>query len=582
MAPKKSAETVPSARAPTQAEGLNRQRFEKELQDLARKAKEDANSSKTVEQSKVFMRSALFIGILGIYAVVSQKAMSPVYGEIPASLNHTKLLMCGCFIGWAGNLFLRNYMSIKAVQMLPFVAAYIPVIQFYLYGYSERLGIFWGPIVTESLTLVPLCILTASAVADLMEHADLSSLPDFVADAAPGLGSWGFFKLMRHVAGHYLRIHAGRGFLYTRMGIEAALSCVYTAAAPSKFWFFIMPAMMHLASLNSHVMTPATTSHLNSTLQSEGWLLLDRKESLTGYISVIESLENGFRVLRCDHSLLGGEWVAFQGQAIREPIYGVFVMLEGVRLVKRENRVPDKDAKALVIGLGIGTTPTALVAHGIDTTVVEIDPVVHEFADKYFGLQENNLPVLQDAVKYTAQLLNQSMTYDYIVHDVFTGGAEPVNLFTLEFLQGLNSLLKPDGVIAINYAGDLSQPAPKIIVNTINEVFPTCRIFRESPPDPSVLEAANMDFTNMVIFCKKTDTPLTFRHAVVEDFLHSRARQMYLEPKHEIMQSELYGEDVGILMRNNTEVLTKWHESSAVGHWAVMRTVLPPKIWEMW
>ena len=238
--------------------------------------------------------------------------------------------------------------------------------------------------------------------------------------------------------------------------------------------------------------------------------------------------------------------------------------------------------------------------HGIDTTVVEIDPVVHQFADKYFGLQENNPPVLKDAIKYTAQLVEESMTYDYIVHDVFTGGDEPVGLFTLEFLQGLNSLLKPEGVIAIvrvvhplpinaladrfqNYAGDLSQPAPQIVVNTINEVFPSCRIFRESPPDAQVMEAAGMDFTNMVIFCKKIDSPISFRHPVVEDFLKSRARQMFLEPKHEVLDSDLKGgDDVGILMRNNTDVVTKWHESSAVGHWEVMRTVLPPKIWEMW
>jgi hypothetical protein len=133
------------------------------------------------------------------------------------------------------------------------------------------------------------------------------------------------------------------------MGIEAAMSCIYTAASPSKFWFLIMPAMMHLASLNTHVMTPATTSRLNTTMEAEGWLLLDRRESLTGYISVIESLEKGFRVMRCDHSLLGGEWVSLQGQPIREPIYGVFVMLEGVRLVKRETRVPDRDASALVM-----------------------------------------------------------------------------------------------------------------------------------------------------------------------------------------------------------------------------------------
>lgn len=40
-------------------------------------------------------------------------------------------------------------------------------------------------------------------------------------------------------------------------------------------------------------------------------------------------------------------------------------------------------------------------------------------------------------------------TYDYIIHDVFTGGAEPVELFTQEFLQGLSEMLNADGVIAI-------------------------------------------------------------------------------------------------------------------------------------
>lgn len=110
-----------------------------------------------------------------------------------------------------------------------------------------------------------------------------------------------------------------------------------------------------------------------------------------------------------------------------------------------------------ISGLGIGTTPSAFVEHGIDTTVVEIDPVVHEFAKQYFDLKENNPPVIADAVKYTAGLVEGQKTYDYIVHDVFTGGAEPISLFTLEFLQGLSDLLKPNGVIAIvsTYSGPL-------------------------------------------------------------------------------------------------------------------------------
>lgn len=100
-------------------------------------------------------------------------------------------------------------------------------------------------------------------------------------------------------------------------------------------------------------------------------------------------------------------------------------------------------------GLGIGTTPAALIEHGIDTTIVEIDPVVYDFAQKYFSLPKNHVAVIADAVSYTAELVQTSQKYDYIIHDVFTGGAEPLELFTVEFIQDLSAILKPGGVIAI-------------------------------------------------------------------------------------------------------------------------------------
>jgi spermidine synthase len=100
--------------------------------------------------------------------------------------------------------------------------------------------------------------------------------------------------------------------------------------------------------------------------------------------------------------------------------------------------------------MGIGTTPSALITHGIDTTVVEIDPVVYEYAEKHFNLPPKHTPVIQDAVAYARKLANSSSEmYDYIINDVFTGGAEPIELFTLEFLQDLHTLLTPKGVIAI-------------------------------------------------------------------------------------------------------------------------------------
>lgn len=211
--------------------------------------------------------------------------------------------------------------------------------------------------------------------------------------------------------------------------------------------------------------------------------------------------------------------------------------------------------------------------------------------------------MLTDAAKYTADLAAAGThSYDYIVHDVFTGGAEPLALFTLEFLQGLSALLKPEGVVAIvsshlciivygaaqlthdpqNYAGDFALPTPKLIIRAILQVFPTCRAFRESVPDEKDAGAKD-DFTNMVIFCRKTTEPLTFRTPVWEDFLESRARQYFLEPKHEVSMTELLGDDSSVvLMKNNTDSMEEWHTASAVGHWAIMRTVLPPQVWQWW
>ena len=41
-------------------------------------------------------------------------------------------------------------------------------------------------------------------------------------------------------------------------------------------------------------------------------------------------------------------------------------------------------------------------------------------------------------------------------------------------------------------------------------------------------------------------------------------------------------EDTGLLYANGTEKFRKWQQSSALGHWGVMRTVLPREIWEDW
>lgn len=116
-------------------------------------------------------------------------------------------------------------------------------------------------------------------------------------------------------------------------------------------------------------------------------------------------------------------------------------------------------------GLGIGTTPTALAAHGVRTTVVEIDPAVDILARRHFDLPDQVESVIEDAADFVESAVGRGHKYDYIVHDVFTGGAEPVELFTTEFFYRLRSLLEEEGVIAI-----VRSPFPPVCLFHVHEM----------------------------------------------------------------------------------------------------------------
>lgn len=347
-APKKMA-TAATEDATAPPVGFTPERFEQELKDLAHKARSDMWSSRAIAQVSIYARTAVLLSLLGIYSNVSQLALSPVYGSIPAATWHSKLIMVGTFIGWAGNLALRQFLPVKTAQLLPLVAIYIPTVQFFLYSFSDVLGAQGGPLATEALTLVPLALFSAACVADHLEGADLSMFPKFIAEAGPGLGSWGFFKFMEHMSATHLQVFVGKGFFYTRLGMEMLLAASYTVFAPSKLLALTLPALLHTALFNTHVLTPSATVALNNTMIAQGWTLLERRESVTGYISVLQNLKDKFRVLRCDHSILGGDWVDYRGEVVTEPVYGIFVMLEAVRLVERVVPVADSDARALVV-----------------------------------------------------------------------------------------------------------------------------------------------------------------------------------------------------------------------------------------
>ncbi|RYC55113.1 hypothetical protein CHU98_g11097 [Xylaria longipes] len=565
MAPKKQVSQKKGPRAgPNPPE--TKEDFENELQSLAGQAKNDTWSQWAGQQVAVYGKAAALIMLTAVYANVSVLTISPVYGQIAANRLHQYVVWAGLFAGWAGNLALRRALPVKTITILPLIALQIPMFQFYLFALSNLFGAEYGPAITEALTLFPLVTVSASCIADILDQADLSGLPSSIANPAPGLVSYVVFRYSETSFLKQLVEQMGTSIMQTRMALELVLAATYSIMGRSQLLRYAVPGILHAAFYNTHLMTESATASLNSTLNANGWSLVDRWESNTGYVSVLDSYANGYRVMRCDHSLLGGEWTKFGRNIVAEPVYSVFTQLEAVRLVQVPGKVPDNEAHALNIGLGIGTTPSALISHGIDTTIVEIDPVIHKFASKYFGLPPNHTAVIEDAVSWSqlnAPTLHEH--YNYIVHDVFTGGAEPVDLFTDDFLKGLKHMLKPNGVIVI-------------------DIFPSCRIFRENEsPAKDKVEEAGRDFDNVMIFCLKTDDKITFRKPVEADYLKSISRRQFLVPQHEVPLSAFSSrEEVGILRSNETDKLAKWHDQSALRHWDVMRTVIPGEIWNQW
>lgn len=416
-----------------------------------------------------FHKAMQLITLAAIYSPISFLSLTPVYGSVPSALYHNLGKYIAALIGFLGWKQLQKIFPSSIVKWLPAFAFWIPTFQFVLFKYSSIFGTPYGPVMTELLTYYPLTLLSLFAAGSFLEEVDFSGLGSTIAEHGPSIGSYFVFTTVERAAKSVFLRNIGSSIALSRVGLQLVIAIIYALAIPNAVLWPIVPSILFTMTYNVHNPLQRTTNVLNSTLQLHNFTLIDRQESITGYISVLDNTAAHYRIMRCDHSLLGGEWKIPPRQGrkparAQEPIYAIFAMLEAVRLAETDDgqpRRPDSESTALNIGLGIGTAPGALIAHGINTTIVELDPVVYNFAVKYFGLPGNHTPIIGDAVHLVddAQVRNLTTKYDYIIHDVFTGGAEPVDLFTQEFLSGLKHLLKEDGVIAI-VRSTPSQPMP--------------------------------------------------------------------------------------------------------------------------
>jgi spermidine synthase len=160
--------------------------------------------------------------------------------------------------------------------------------------------------------------------------------------------------------------------------------------------------------------------------------------------------------------------------------------------------------------------------HGVDTTIVEIDPAVYNAAKTYFGLPDpgEDKVFLQDARGWVARRKicvqeGKCPLFDAAIHDCFSGGGVPQHLFTLEFWKDLRSIMHPDGVLVLvrllhlinsrpltatasqNFAGIVNSESTKLVFNTMMEAFGQCRAFHDYF-EKFTDQTYNEEFLNMV------------------------------------------------------------------------------------
>ena len=235
------------------------------------------------------------------------------------------------------------------------------------------MGPLYGPFVTELLTYFPLLVLSMYAVALLLDEVmgtgtdmgsgdgnDLNGHEEKkkwitgngpLAESLPGLAAYMTFSFLEKAStaamARFVDTYAvaltqlsSNVMEFSRVGLQVLVAALYFLLNPSVHVFSLaLPALLHTLFLNPHWISEASTARLNAALAPYNYTLLDRQESVTGYVSVLRNDESDLLLLRCDHSLLGGEWLVTperraNGMTQPEPVYAVFSMLEAVRLVK--------------------------------------------------------------------------------------------------------------------------------------------------------------------------------------------------------------------------------------------------------
>lgn len=265
-------------------------------------------------------------------------------------------------------------------------------------------------------------------------------------------------------------------------GTLFVITCV--VVAPAALWFLAVRRLGALAVGAMMLFLGAATAWTRPGLKPlpSDVTILENRDSPYGQVKVMDrgSWGRTIRWLLIEGTAQTGVYLDADGKPGESIVSNYAIVIDDfVRLH------PPAGRKALLLGLGGGALVQPLARTGYEVNVAEIDPVVVDFARRYFSCDPETARVhIEDARAFLRRTAEQ---FDLIVFDVFSGGSQPFHFFSREAFEEAAEKLAPGGLIALNAIAFPEGPhsmLAKSLYRTASQVFPHRAVYIGYPEDP--------------------------------------------------------------------------------------------------
>jgi predicted membrane-bound spermidine synthase len=216
---------------------------------------------------------------------------------------------------------------------------------------------------------------------------------------------------------------------------------------------------------------------------------------------------------------------------------------------------------ALLIGMGGGAVANELQQLNFKLDIVDIDKRMYDISQRFFFFTP--LPTTtfteNDARNFIKTCKN---SYDVIIIDVASGEVQPSNVFTVEGIAELKKLLKPDGLVLIQYQ-------EKINADKLSGHLCIAKTFQEN--DFTVY--ANYDYSEIagiVLLCSLNEIDVKSvinkdkltTNVTLQPWLGQFLHQSYIPTNNSLGKSVVLTDDQPRLEQVNYQTIEQWRKKA--------------------